>query len=164
MKTALIALGSNLGDSIATLQNAVQELQHTDGIIVKKVSSFYKTPPIGGVVQDDFINACALIETKLTPKELMQVLLNIEQIFKRKRVIRWGPRTLDLDLIDYAGLKSDDSFVTLPHPRAYLRAFVLLPASEIAPHLKLGGEKTISEYLALLNAEDLKGITKLNYA
>ena len=164
MNKALISLGSNLGDSIATLKGALALLEKTPGIKVDKISSFYKTPPVGGVIQDDFVNACALLSVTLKARDLMQTLLNIEKEFKRERTIRWGPRTLDLDLIDFNGTISDDPFVTLPHPRTYQRAFVLIPANEIAPELMLGGKDSIQHYLKKLSENDIKGITKLSYA
>lgn len=164
MNKALISLGSNLGDSIATLKGALALLKDTPGIKVDKISSFYKTPPVGGVIQDDFVNACALLSVTLNARDLMQTLLNIEKEFKRERIIRWGPRTLDLDLIDFNGTISDDPFVTLPHPRAYQRAFVLVPANEIAPDLLLGGKNSIQHYLKNLSENDINGITKLSYA
>lgn len=164
MNKALISLGSNLGDSIATLKSALALLKNTSGIKIDKISSFYKTPPVGGVIQDDFINACALLDVAFNAHDLMQTLLNIEKEFKRERIIRWGPRTLDLDLIDFNGEISNDSFITLPHPRAYQRAFVLIPANEIAPDLLLGGKYSIQHYLKNLSENDIKGITKLNYA
>lgn len=164
MNKALISLGSNLGDSIATLKSALALLKNTSGIKIDKISSFYKTPPVGGVIQDDFINACALLDVAFNAHDLMQTLLNIEKEFKRERIIRWGPRTLDLDLIDFNGEINNDSFITLPHPRAYQRAFVLVPANEIAPDLLLGGKYSIQHYLKNLSENDIKGITKLNYA
>ena len=164
MNKALISLGSNLGDSIATLKSALALLKNTSGIKIDKISSFYKTPPVGGVIQDDFINACALLDVAFNAHDLMQTLLNIEKEFKRERIIRWGPRTLDLDLIDFNGEISNDSFITLPHPRAYQRAFVLVPANEIAPDLLLGGKYSIQHYLKNLSENDIKGITKLSYA
>lgn len=93
MNKALISLGSNLGDSIATLKSALALLKNTSGIKIDKISSFYKTPPVGGVIQDDFINACALLDVAFNAHDLMQTLLNIEKEFKRERIIRWGPRT-----------------------------------------------------------------------
>ena len=164
MNKALISLGSNLGDSIATLKSAIALLKATPGIKVDKISSFYKTPPVGGVIQDDFINACALLCVTFNAHDLMQTLLDIEKEFKRERIIRWGRRTLDLDLIDFNGEISNDSFITLPHPRAYQRAFVLVPANEIVPDLLLGGKYSIQHYLKNLSENDIKGITKLNYA
>ena len=164
MNKALISLGSNLGDSIATLKSALSLLKNTSGIKIDKISSFYKTSPVGGVIQDDFINACALLDVAFNAHALMQTLLDIEKEFKRERIIRWGPRTLDLDLIDFNGEISNDSFITLPHPRAYQRAFVLVPANEIAPDLLLGGKYSIQHYLKNLSENDIKGITKLNYA
>ena len=164
MNKALISLGSNLGDSIATLKSALALLKNTSGIKIDKISSFYKTPPVGGVIQDDFINACALLDVAFNAHDLMQTLLDIEKEFKRERIIRWGPRTLDLDLIDFNGEISNDSFITLPHPRAYQRAFVLVPANEIAPDLFFVGKYSIQHYLKNLSENDIKGITKLNYA
>ena len=127
-----IALGSNLGDSLAILEAALETLAQTPGIIVKAKSSWYKTAPVGPP-QPDYLNGCALLEVQLTPKELLETLLTIETQFGRTRNSRWGPRTLDLDLLLYNDLILDTATLQLPHPRMRQRAFVLVPLAEIAP-------------------------------
>ncbi|MBE9122395.1 2-amino-4-hydroxy-6-hydroxymethyldihydropteridine diphosphokinase [Tychonema sp. LEGE 07199] len=127
-----IALGSNLGDSLATLSSAIATLNNTPEITVKSHSSWYKTAPVGPP-QPDYINACAILEAALEPKQLLAALLEIEIKFNRIRREKWGPRTLDLDLLLYDDLILETPTLTLPHPRMTERAFVLVPLAEIAP-------------------------------
>ncbi|MEG4318367.1 MULTISPECIES: 2-amino-4-hydroxy-6-hydroxymethyldihydropteridine diphosphokinase [unclassified Microcoleus] len=127
-----IALGSNLGDSLATLQSAIATLNNTPKISVEAHSSWYKTAPVGPP-QPDYINACAILEVALEPQQLLATLLEIEIKFNRIRREKWGPRTLDLDLLLYDDLILDTPTLTLPHPRMSERAFVLVPLAEIAP-------------------------------
>ncbi|MEG3938787.1 2-amino-4-hydroxy-6-hydroxymethyldihydropteridine diphosphokinase [Microcoleus sp. S36b_A3] len=127
-----IALGSNLGDSLATLSSAIVTLNNTPGIAVKSHSSWYQTAPVGPP-QPDYINACAILEVALEPKQLLAALLEIEIKFNRIRREKWGPRTLDLDLLLYDNLILETPTLTLPHPRMTERAFVLVPLAEIAP-------------------------------
>jgi 2-amino-4-hydroxy-6-hydroxymethyldihydropteridine diphosphokinase len=130
---AAIALGSNLGDSLATVQAAVQVLASTANITVLSQSNWYQTVAIGPN-QPDYVNGCVLVQTGRSPQELLTFLLEIEQQFGRERLERWGPRTLDLDLLLYGSaiLKTPD--LTLPHPRMAERAFVLVPLAELLPH------------------------------
>lgn len=127
-----IALGSNLGDSRSTLESALKILDRTAGIQLKKRSMWYKTAPVGPS-QPDYLNGCALLEVQLTPQELLTVLLNIERQFGRIRQERWGPRTLDLDLLLFGDLILETAELQIPHPRMNERAFVLVPLTEIAP-------------------------------
>ncbi|MBE9096420.1 2-amino-4-hydroxy-6-hydroxymethyldihydropteridine diphosphokinase [Tychonema sp. LEGE 07203] len=127
-----IALGSNLGDSLATISSAIATLNNTPEITVKSHSSWYKTAPVGPP-QPDYINACAILEAALEPKQLLAALLEIEIKFNRIRREKWGPRTLDLDLLLYDDLILETPTLTLPHPRMLERAFVLVPLAEIAP-------------------------------
>jgi len=127
-----IALGSNLGDSLATLKSAIATLNNTSEITVNSHSSWYKTAPVGPP-QPDYINACAILEVALEPEQLLATLLEIEIKFNRIRREKWGPRTLDLDLLLYDDLILDTPTLTLPHPRMTERAFVLVPLAEIAP-------------------------------
>ena len=127
-----IALGSNLGDSLTILKSAIETLNNTPGIVVKSHSSWYQTAPIGPP-QPDYINACAILEVALKPEQLLLALLEIEIKFNRIRREKWGPRTLDLDLLLYDNLILETSTLTLPHPRMTERAFVLVPLAEIAP-------------------------------
>ncbi|MEG3859760.1 2-amino-4-hydroxy-6-hydroxymethyldihydropteridine diphosphokinase [Microcoleus sp. herbarium12] len=127
-----IALGSNLGDSLATLKSAIATLNNTPGIAVKSHSSWYQTAPVGPP-QPDYINACAILEVALQPQQLLATLLEIEKQFNRIRGEKWGPRTIDLDLLLYDDLILETPTLTLPHPRMTQRAFVLVPLAEIAP-------------------------------
>ncbi|HEY9611337.1 2-amino-4-hydroxy-6-hydroxymethyldihydropteridine diphosphokinase [Allocoleopsis sp.] len=127
-----IALGSNLGDSRTILDNAIQILAQTSGITLKAQSSWYQTAPVGPP-QPDYLNGCALLEVQLTPQELLETLLKIEVQFGRVRQERWGPRTLDLDLLLFDDLIIETPSLQLPHPRMIERAFVLVPLAEIAP-------------------------------
>lgn len=131
---AYLGLGSNMGDRKGYLDQAVKALEETRGCHVEKVSSYLVTKPYGGVEQDDFLNACLLLKTFLPPHELLERLHEIEQAAHRERVIHWGPRTLDLDILLYDDeiLETDD--LIIPHVEMHLREFVLKPLSEIAPN------------------------------
>lgn len=127
-----IALGSNLGNSIATLKAALETLDNTPGITLKSRSNWYLTAPVGPP-QPDYINACAVLNVQLTPQQLLEILLTIETQLGRIRREKWGPRTLDLDLLLFDRLILETPRLTLPHPRMLERAFVLVPLAEIAP-------------------------------
>ncbi len=127
-----IALGSNLGDSYAILEAAIQTLAQASGITLQAQSSWYKTAPIGPP-QPDYLNGCALLQVQLTPQELLEVVLRIEKQFGRVRRERWGPRTLDIDLLLFDDLIIETPNLQIPHPRMRERAFVLIPLAEIAP-------------------------------
>ena len=139
MTRAVIALGANLGDARAALAGAVEAITATAGVTVLAESSVYSTAPIGGVEQPDYLNAVVVVDTSLSPHELLDRLHEIENAWHRTREVRWGPRTLDLDLIDYAGVTSGDPELTLPHPRAHERAFVLVPWLEADSEAELTG-------------------------
>jgi 2-amino-4-hydroxy-6-hydroxymethyldihydropteridine diphosphokinase len=132
---AYIALGSNLGDRLAYLQLGVDALALVPGIVVLAVSRVYETAPIGGPPQDAYLNAVVAIETNLDPHELLHRCQQIEEQAARERVERWGPRTLDVDilLVDDDHLETDD--LTIPHPRMWERGFVLAPLRDVAPDL-----------------------------
>lgn len=132
--TAYIALGSNLGDKEGYLNGAVAALKQTPGCRVQKVSSFLITAPYGGVEQDDFLNGCLMMETLLPPEELLQRLHEIEQEAHRERLIHWGPRTLDLDILMYDDEIYESDTLVIPHIEMHLRDFVLKPLAEIAPN------------------------------
>ena len=130
---AAIGLGSNLGESLTTLENAIQNLNEVTDITLTSHSSWYRTKPVGGPPQPDYVNACALLKVELDPYKLLETLLEIEQQFGRERKERWGARTLDLDLLLYDDLILDTPNLQIPHPRMIERAFVLVPLAEIAP-------------------------------
>jgi len=129
---AALALGSNLGDSQAILETAIAQLAVISGIELKSTSSWYKTKAVGPP-QPDYINGCATLQVAMTPQLLLDTLLAIEQKFGRVRQERWGPRSLDLDLLLYDQLILDTPNLQIPHPRMRERAFVLVPLAEIAP-------------------------------
>lgn len=153
-----IALGSNLGDSLATLKAALETLNYTPGIVVKSQSSWYQTAPIGPA-QPDYINACAILEVELEPQPLLEILLNIEAKFGRVRREKWGARTLDLDLLLFENLILETPTLTLPHPRMTERAFVLVPLAEIASDWvhPVAGEAIFN----LVKKVDCSGVKKL---
>ncbi len=131
--TAVIGLGANLGDRLGALQGAVDALDDHDDVQVRKVSHVYSTAPVGGPEQSDYLNAVVLVETTLTPVELLECAHHIESTWRRTRDIRWGPRTLDIDLICFGDIVMDSEVLTLPHPRAFERAFVCIPWSDVEP-------------------------------
>jgi 2-amino-4-hydroxy-6-hydroxymethyldihydropteridine diphosphokinase len=154
---ALIAFGGNVGDARATIDRAIATFCDGNDVKLLKRSSDYQTPPWGVEDQPPFINACLLIETALPPRELLARGQMVERLHGRDRAreTRWGPRTLDIDLIDYGGQTIDESDLILPHPRALDRAFVLVPLAEIVPEWKIGGT-TIRDALARLDAGGIK--------
>lgn len=131
---AFVALGSNMGDKQGYLDGAVEALRADECVRVKKVSSYRVTEPYGGVEQDDFLNAAMEIETLYDPEELLDALHVLEQAARRERLIHWGPRTLDLDILFYDDLVQDDPALILPHPDLQNRDFVLGPMVELAPN------------------------------
>lgn len=134
--TAYIALGSNLGDKKAYLDGAVKALGETEGCRVEQVSSYLETEPYGGVEQDRFLNGALRLRTLLTPQELLDELHRIEQAAHRERLVHWGPRTLDLDILLYDRQILETDTLIIPHIEMHLREFVLRPMAEIAPNLR----------------------------
>lgn len=131
MSKTAIALGSNLGDSLATLEGSLSVINSTPGIDLEAVSSWYRTQPIGPP-QPDYLNGCAILNVQQTPEELLALLQAVELQFGRVRNEKWGARTLDLDIILYENLIIKTPNLTIPHPRMYERAFVLIPLAQIA--------------------------------
>ncbi|MEX6506670.1 2-amino-4-hydroxy-6-hydroxymethyldihydropteridine diphosphokinase [Jiella sp. M17.18] len=135
---AFLGLGGNIGDPAATMAAALREIDARDDTAVTAVSRLYRTPPWGKTDQPWFFNACARVETNLSPRDLLALCLDTERRFKRERKERWGPRTIDLDVLDYDGRTYQDEALILPHPRIAERAFVLVPLADIAPDLLVG--------------------------
>lgn len=133
--TAYIAIGSNMGDKDKNLNSAIELINSSDLNKVTKVSNFYETKPVGYLDQDEFLNGALEIKTLLSPKKLMKFLLETEEDLKRERIIRWGPRTIDLDILLYDDLITSEEEVIIPHPRMHQRLFVLKPLSDIAPYI-----------------------------
>ena len=163
MADVLIALGGNVGDVRATFQKAIVNIcDMTQGVLLAR-SSDYATPPWGDEQQAPFINACIEIETGLDPHALLFTLHKIESRFGRDRARerRWGPRTLDLDLIAYDDVSMQTPELTLPHPRAFERTFVLVPLAEIAPDRIIAGRRVASA-LARLSTQGIQRLPDLN--
>ncbi|PAF16264.1 2-amino-4-hydroxy-6-hydroxymethyldihydropteridine diphosphokinase [Terribacillus saccharophilus] len=157
MKQAWIALGSNIAPRETYLQQAIQTLNEHAEIKLNQVSTVYETDPVGYEDQDQFLNLVAEVETSLKPMELLHVCQKIEQDLGRKRIIRWGPRTVDLDILLYSTENMNVEELILPHPRMHERAFVLVPLAEIAPELLLKG-KSVQEWLDTLAVRDVQGV------
>ena len=127
MSSAVLGLGANLGDAVGALQGAVDALAGTEGITVVSCSAVFATEPVGGPEQPMYVNAVVLVDTSLTAWELLTRVNAIEAEWHRTREVRWGPRTLDIDIIAFDDARSADERLTLPHPRAHQRGFVLVP-------------------------------------
>jgi 2-amino-4-hydroxy-6-hydroxymethyldihydropteridine diphosphokinase len=130
---AYLGLGSNLGDRLAHLQGAIDALAATPGIRVVAVSRVYETAPVGGPAQDDYLNGVVAIDTELGPHDLLEVAMSVEQLADRVRTVRWGPRTLDVDVLLYGDERVDEPDLEIPHPRMHERSFVLAPLHDVAP-------------------------------
>ena len=135
----VLALGSNLGDRAATLRSAVAMLRDVDGLLDLRVSPVFETPPVGGPEQGPYLNAVVAGRTTLAPRAVLGAAQRVEAAHGRERVVRWGPRTLDVDVIAVGDLVSSDAELTLPHPRARERGFVLVPWAVVDPAAVLPG-------------------------
>jgi 2-amino-4-hydroxy-6-hydroxymethyldihydropteridine diphosphokinase len=142
---AVISLGANIGDAKANLDLAIGLLREATEVLA--VSSYLQTKPIGGPEQPDYLNAVAIVESELPAKDLLALLNGVETAMGRTREIHWGPRVIDLDLIQFGGLLVNDEKLTLPHPRAHERRFVLAPWFEIEPEAVLLTHGRISDLL-----------------
>ncbi|WP_417767901.1 2-amino-4-hydroxy-6-hydroxymethyldihydropteridine diphosphokinase [Stappia sp.] len=151
---AALGLGSNIGDTRAHLDAALAALAATPGIVVVARSSDYRTPPWGPVPQDDYRNACVVIETRLSPLALLERCLAVERELGRVRDIRWGPRIIDIDVLVYGQEAVEQDGLSIPHPRMSERAFVLVPLAEIWPDAPLGDGRTASQALANCPGQD----------
>ena len=143
-----LALGSNLGDRVATLQGAVDALASMPGLDVVAVSSMYETEPVGGPEQGAYLNAVVIADASVPPRELLELAMAVEQRFSRVRAERWGPRTLDVDVLAYGDEVVDEPDLQVPHPRAHERPFVLVPWAEVEPERMLPGHGAVSELAA----------------
>jgi dihydroneopterin aldolase/2-amino-4-hydroxy-6-hydroxymethyldihydropteridine diphosphokinase len=156
---AVLALGTNLGDRVTVLREAVEDLRAVPGITVAAVSPVVETAPVGGPPQPDYLNAVVLVTTSLSPHELLAAGQRIEAGHGRERAVRWGPRTLDIDVIRYGEVVSDEPDLELPHPSAAERAFVLAPWLAVDPEAWLPGEDGRRPVAPLLRrAPDAAGV------
>lgn len=131
---ALLSLGSNMGDRKRIIEDAIDILKNNPEISDFRMAGLYETEPVGYENQDYFLNTCVCFNTSMNPYELLEETSRIEQLMHRERLIHWGPRTLDIDIILYDDLIQDDPKLTIPHPRYKERAFVLIPMSELVTY------------------------------
>jgi 2-amino-4-hydroxy-6-hydroxymethyldihydropteridine diphosphokinase len=164
MTAVVLALGSNLGDRQDILQGAVDAIVGLPGVRVTAVSPVYETVPVGGPAQPSYLNAVVLADAARPARELLDRLHEIEAAFDRVRLVRWGPRTLDIDIIVFDSEHSDDPELTLPHPRAHERAFVLAPWHDVDPDATLPGHGPVAELLAKAGHSGLRlsGLSLVN--
>jgi len=137
VRRAYLGLGSNLGDRLAHLQGALDHLARVTGVVVRAVSSVYSTDPVGGPEQGEYLNAVVAIDTMLTARELLGVAQELERRAERVRTRRWGPRTLDVDVLIVGDEQVHDPDLEVPHPRLSERGFVQAPLADVAPDLAL---------------------------
>jgi 2-amino-4-hydroxy-6-hydroxymethyldihydropteridine diphosphokinase len=147
---AYVGLGANIGPREVTLLRAIDLLAAEDGIEVLELSELRETAPVGVVDQPEFLNAAVALETTLSPRELLAVLLRVERELGRVRAERWGPRTIDLDLLVYGEETVDEPGLRVPHPRLHERRFALEPLAELEPELAIPGLGKVSELLAAI--------------
>jgi 2-amino-4-hydroxy-6-hydroxymethyldihydropteridine diphosphokinase len=156
MQTAFVGLGSNLGRPVSQVRDALHELDALQGTRLMHRSSLYRSAPLGPVRQPDYINAVAMLETRLAPYALLDRLQAIEQDHGRVRGRRWGPRTLDLDLLLFGDRRIASERLRVPHPEIARRPFVLFPLNEIAPDLTLPGIGPLASLLRDLPGDGLR--------
>jgi len=158
---AYLSLGSNLGNRMAHLRGAIQFIENSKDVKIEKVSSVYETEPVGGVPQENFYNMVIEIETTLLPQELLNLVQSAETELKRQREVRWGPRTIDIDILLYGDMVVDEDNLKIPHPEMSDRAFVLVPLLEIAPDLRLPNGDKASHYLERVSGQAVEKIGSL---
>lgn len=159
MKKSYLGIGGNIGDTKNNIEETVRLLAENPNINVTRVSSLYETEPVGYTDQDWFLNIVVEIETSLTPMELLKECQHIENELKRVRTIRWGPRTIDVDILLYEDYESDEEILTIPHPRMTTRAFAMIPLYEIKQDLVING-KNIKEIVGNLKGEEIRKVNK----
>lgn len=163
MSNAVLSIGGNLGDRLAALQSVIDGL----GRRVRAISPIYETAAWGGVEQDDFLNAIVLVsDATFEPMDWLRVAHQLERDAGRVRDVRWGPRTLDVDVVDCDGIVSPDPVLTLPHPRAHERAFVLVPWLAVEPNalLSVAGQRVpVAALVAHLAADEVAGVRRTDF-
>jgi 2-amino-4-hydroxy-6-hydroxymethyldihydropteridine diphosphokinase len=153
----LVGLGGNIGDPLNAMREALQKIDQHALCKIARVSSVWQTPPWGVTDQPDFLNACAALTTSLPARSFLELCLSIEQDLKRVRDVRWGPRSIDIDILFFGDQVIDEVGLVVPHPRIGSRAFVLVPLAEIAPD-RLMRDRTIAELAA---QSDQAGMSEL---
>ena len=155
MVVSYLSLGSNMGNRKALVDEAVKQLGLCEGISVKAQSDYYETAPWGGVEQEPFLNIALVVETTLSPVELLDACQRIELLLHRERIIRWGPRTIDIDILTYGEEEVSDERLEIPHPRMFERAFVLVPLLDIVDEDICYGH-SIKEALAGITDQEIQ--------
>ena len=158
MSRAYLGIGGNIGNVKENIEEALKILQEDNNMKLLKISSYYETAPIGYEQQEWFLNIVVEIETKLTPYELLAFCNKVENQLKRERLIRWGPRTIDIDILLYEGFESNEAKLIVPHPRMQERAFVMIPLLEIAPDLNIKGQ-SLKEISNNINNQEIRKLT-----
>lgn len=157
MPDVALSLGSNLGDSAAILQGAVSDLCDVEGLDLDAVSPVYETDPVGGPDQDAYLNAVVVGRTSLDGHDLLAATQAVEQAWNRVRDVRWGPRTLDVDILTLGDEVVDTPTLTLPHPRAHERAFVLVPWCDVAPDAVIPGHGSVAALRDAIHSAGVRG-------
>jgi 2-amino-4-hydroxy-6-hydroxymethyldihydropteridine diphosphokinase len=156
-RSAVVALGSNLGNRLDTLQGATDALEDTPGVRITAVSAVFETDGVGGPEdQPAFLNAVLVLRTTLPPSSLLERANAVEDAFGRVREVRWGPRTLDVDILSYEGVVQDAPELTLPHPRAHERAFVLAPWLDADAEAQIPGHGPVAELLRTVGEDGVR--------
>lgn len=156
LRVAVFSLGSNLGDRLEYLQGATAALRATPGLKIAGISSVYETTPVGLTDQPDFLNLVVVTDSTLASMVMLERALAIEDAYARVRTVQWGPRTVDVDLIAVGDRVLHGETLTLPHPRAHERAFVLVPWLEIEPEAVLVGHGRVADLIAGLDASGVR--------
>lgn len=156
---AAIGFGGNIGNPRKTMARALTLLDERDDIQIRTVSRLYRTPPWGNTDQEWFLNACVLVETTLNPHELLKVCLDTELALGRVRADRWGPRTIDLDVLLHGDFLSDHADLTVPHPRMTERAFVMVPLADIAPQAVVNLQ-SVADWSSLVDSEGIETLSR----
>ena len=152
---AALAFGGNIGDPVAAFAAALMGLREHSSVTLGRLSAIYRTPPWGKTDQPEFLNMAALVKTSLQPADLLAFCLELERAGGRERRERWGPRTLDIDILTYGDAIIDQARLQIPHPRIPERAFVLTPLAEIMPQRRIGG-RSVTELLAAATDETIR--------
>jgi 2-amino-4-hydroxy-6-hydroxymethyldihydropteridine diphosphokinase len=157
LTVAVLGLGGNIGDTRELMATAIKRLARHPGIEVEAVSALYRTPPWGRTDQPPFLNAAVRVDTRLTARALLDTVLAVEQALGRQRAERWGPRTIDIDILVYGDVAVDEPGLHIPHPRLAERAFALAPLVDVMPRAEISG-RPAAEWLAL---SDQAGMERL---
>jgi len=158
---AFLSLGSNLENRLDNLKEAVNIIGRHADVSIGRVSSVYETEPVGEVEQDNFYNIVVEVETSLTARGLLELAQMVEGALKRERKIRWGPRTIDVDILLYGDVSINEQDLVVPHPEMKNRAFVLIPLVEVAPEVRLPEDKPASYYLETVAGQKVEKVGSL---